>query len=34
MLLLNTYSHDVAWRGVVSEVVEQMNANWGSGTAR
>jgi hypothetical protein len=33
-LLLNTYSYDAAWHGVVSEVVEQMNVNWGAGTAR
>ncbi|WIA38280.1 hypothetical protein OEZ86_001620 [Tetradesmus obliquus] len=33
-LLLNTYVNEAAWRGVASEVVDQMNLSWGAGTAR
>jgi hypothetical protein len=34
MVLYNTYSCDAAWRGVVGQVVEQMNVTYGAGTAR
>jgi hypothetical protein len=35
LILYNTYSCDAAWRGVVGQVVEQMNVSSnGAGTAR